>query len=131
MWFGLLTQLGRSPWCVSVNSQASLREMCTGLKLAFPLHGLKYQCVFFTYNCRWKIEFFLAFKNSYSKVIFDYLINTHYIENLEGVLFTRGVDCGVWGFLFVGFGFFAGFFCCFAFYCTLSRAHWPRFCSGV
>lgn len=25
-------------------------------------------------------------------------------------MFTRGVDCGVWGFLFVGFGFFAGFF---------------------
>lgn len=35
-------------------------------------------------------------------VTFEYLVNMQYIENLEGVLFIRGVEYGIWGFLFVG-----------------------------
>lgn len=38
------------------------------------------------------LNFFLPFKHRYSKVTFDYLINMQYVENLEEVLFIRGVE---------------------------------------
>lgn len=53
--------------------------------------------------------FFFPLKVGILKSVFDYLINIQYIENLEEVLFFRGVESGVWGFLFVE-GIFAAFF---------------------
>lgn len=54
--------------CGQPGFTAPLPWTCTGLKLAFPFHILKFKCIFFTYNRR-LIEFliFFPFKNRYSK----------------------------------------------------------------